>query len=777
MNLVKPIFGLLSGRRLPTIEGRLGVEGIASPVKIGRDQYGISYIHAENAEDVWYGLGFCHGQDRAFQIESSVRVARGTFAEVAGSAALPIDRLSRRIGFYRSAQEQLDVISSDVRCMLETYARGVNSGIRKGCRNLPHEFALLGMKPTELTAVDILGIIKLFCYAMAFNWDCEIMRYKVLTQDGPEALKALDHSYPEYKTTIPPCSSIAGDAINWLAADLALFSSTVGMSGSCNNWTIASSRTATGRPILANDLHIGPSIPTPWYLCKVSTPEFSAVGASFPGAPAVVLGHNGVCAWGMTAGMSDVVDLFVEKIGPDGKSVCQGDSFLPCEVRKETIRVKGAAPVEEEILITPRGPIISPALQGVDVAFSMSAVWLKKMPIVGLLDVHKMKSFESIQQTFEHWALPIHMVYADSAGNIGWELVGRVPKRKKGSGTLPQAGWDPEAGWEEDFVPVRQMPRQANPEAGFFATGNNKPLFGFKNDPFIAVDWVDGYRATRITEMLSQRTDWDNASVMQLHQDLYTIPWREIKDIVLYVPAVTEQTKQAIVLLSRWDGVTSADSVATSVYEFFMNEMLWRVSRAKAPRAAKWIMGEGVDPLLPHTFVPMRRASHLVRLIREQPEGWFVRSWKEEMADALSVSVDRLKKKYGNSPERWAWGRVRPLTMTHQFGGKFPLNKIFNVGPFPWGGDTHTIAQSYVDQLEPDANPGVVVTLRAVIDVGNWDENSFVLGGGQSGNPYSPHYADMLELLKQGKGTPIAWSPEKEKEVIRTTLELVPELG
>lgn len=774
MNLLKSLFRLFTGARLPTTEGTIQVKGIKKPVRIGRDKYGITYINADSTEDAWYGLGFCHGQDRAFQIESNLRAYRGIFSEVLGPIALPIDRLSRRIGFHRAAQEQLEAIDDETRRTLDVYAKGVNNGIRKGCKKLPHEFMLLGMQPTELTAVDVLGFVKLFSYAMAFNWDCELMRYKVLTQDGMDALKAIDHSYPEYKLATSPYSSIAGDSINWLAEDLSLFSTTVGMSGGCNNWTIAPSRTATGRPILANDLHIGPSIPTPWYLLKISTPDFSAAGASFPGVPAVVLGHNDTCAWGMTAGMSDVVDLFVEEIGPDGKSVRQGNDFIPCEVHKEVIHVKGAEAVEEDVLITPRGPIISPALKDIDVAFSMSAIWLKKFPIVGLLGVHKTKSFESIQQTFEHWPLPIHMVYADNSGNIGWELVGRVPKRKKGNGTIPQAGWDPETGWEDDLVPVSEMPRQYNPEAGFFATGNNKPLYGFENKPFIAVDWVDGYRATRITEMLSQRNDWDRNSVMQLHQDLHVIPWREIHDIVLSVPAETGPVKQAISLLSAWDGVASADSAATSIYEFFMNEMLWRANGAKAPNSTKWILGEGFDALAPRTFIPMRRASHLVRLIREQPEGWFKHSWKEEIANALAAAIEKLRKKYGDDPADWTWGRVRPLTMTHQFGIKFPLDKIFNVGPVPWSGDTHTIAQAYVDQIQPDANPSVVVTLRTVMDVGNWDDNSFMLGGGQSGNPFSPHYSDMFELLRQGKGTPIAWSPEKEKQAVRSILELTP---
>lgn len=634
------------------------------------------------------------------------------------------------------------------------------------------------MQPTEFTAADCLGTLNLFNYSMAFNWDCEIMRHKILTGDGAEALRALDHSYPEYKLSVPPNNAVSGDPVDYLAEDLSRLLTFSGKNGGCNNWAIAPSRTATGRPILANDLHIGPAIPSPWYLCKITTPEISVAGVSFPGAPAIPVGHNGTCAWGMTAGMSDVVDLFKEEIGADGKSIRQGDDFVPCEVVKEIIRVKGAGPVEEEVLITPRGPIISPALKDVPDAFSMCAVWLKKLPIDGLFSIHKADSFEYVNRIFEDWpTLPIHMVYADDAGNIGWQLAGRVPVRKKGHGMLPQEGWDPEAGWEDELVPAGEMPMSYNPEAGFIVTANNKPFDDFDNKPFIAVDWVDGFRAARITEMLAQGHDWDNDSVMKLQQDLSVIPWREIRDTVLSLPQETEQMKQAFTFLSRWDGRASADSAAAAIYELFMNEMMHRANYAKAPNSAQWMLGEGVDPTIPHTFVPMRRASLLIRLIREQPEGWFKESWEEEMVIALSVAIDKLRRKYGNDPSCWSWGHIRPMTLTHQLAAKKPLNKVFNVGPLVWGGDTHTVAQSYVDQLEPLSNPSVVVTLRYVVDVGNWDDNLFALAGGQSGNPFSPHYSDMLKLIQQGTGTSIPWSKEKEDKIIKSVLELVPNAG
>jgi penicillin amidase len=604
MNPTKTLFRLLLGRRLPTVEGRITVAGIKGPVKIGRDDYGIVYISADTMAEAWYGLGFCHGQDRAFQLEFNLRAARGTLSEAIGHATLPIDRLSRRIGFYRAAKEQLEVIGDALRATLEYYARGVNEGIARGSGKLPPEFALLKLQPTEYTPADVLAVVKLFNYSMSFNWDCELMRYMILHKDGADALKELDHAYPEYKLTLPPYTPIAGDAADFLAKDLSQLQVFAGMTGGCNSWVLAPERTSTGRPILANDLHIGPSLPAPWYLCKLTTPEGTVAGVSFPGAPAVLAGHNGTCAWGMTAGMSDVVDLFLEELGADGRSVREGDDFIPCETVREIISVKDAAPVEEEVRITKRGPIISPALKDTSAAFSMCAVWLKKLPLTGLFDIHKATSLRSMERIFEDWTtLPMHMVYADTSGNIGWQLAGRVPLRKKGNGTIPLNGWDKGAGWRDELVPADQMPAKYNPQEGFIVTANNKP-FDFDNRPFMTVDWVDGFRAARITELLEQRHDWDNSKVMKLQQDLFVIPWREIRDIVLSLPQKTEQLRLAMTLLSSWDGRASADSPAATVYELFIYEMHWWVDFAKAPNALVWILGEGTDPFCPIPLYP-----------------------------------------------------------------------------------------------------------------------------------------------------------------------------
>jgi penicillin amidase len=486
------------------------------------------------------------------------------------------------------------------------------------------------------------------------------------------------------------------------------------------------------------------------------------------------MGHNGTAAWGMTAGLVDNTDLFIEEIGPDGRSVREGDRFVPCAVRRETINVKGKPPLVEEVLETPRGPIIGPSLGEEKTAISMRALWLDARPVRGLFYNHRVKNFDDFRNNFRRWpGLPLNMVYADVGGTIGWQLAGEAPRRRKGNGMVPLPGSDPDVGWEETTVDFDLMPHCSNPPSGFIATANNKPVAD-GSGPWLGADWIDGYRASRITELLEQRSDWDRDAVLAMQLDQYSLPWREMKDFILALPAPAEATRLGLELLKSWDGVMAADSSAAAVFEFFAWEMIGRMARCKAPRAWEWTLSACAPPLVPVSLLAMRRFGHLVETLRTQPDGWFVRGWQAEAADALAAAVKELGRRFGPDHRRWAWGRIRPLTLKHPVGEIKPLNRVFNLGPFPWGGDAATVAQAAVPPLDPTGNPLFIAAVRMAVDVGNWDDSRYVLPGGQSGNPFSPHYGDLLPLWQKGRGVPIAWSKEKVATAIKQTLTLTP---
>ena len=774
MNLPRLLFRLLLGQRLPITDGTLRVAGVRGEVLVRRDGYGIPYIEAQHEQDAWYGLGFCHGQDRAFQIEGISRVVRGTLAELVGPAGLPVDRLSRRIGLAFEAERQLEVLEEDTRQMLDSYAQGVTDGARLGCRRRAHEFALLRAGPTAYRATDALGMLKLMSFNAVSNWDSELARLKILDEDGPEALTALDPAYREWHPVTAPPGAAGGKAVDRLAADLAEFNAFVGQGGGSNCWAVAPEQTATGRAILANDPHLAPALPPYWYLAHVRTPDWAVAGASFVGGPVFPAAHNGTAAWGGTFGFVDNTDLFIEQIGADGRSVREGDKFVPCETRLETIRVKGKETVEEEVLVTRRGPIIGPALDGEVGAVSLRATWLDPRPVTGLLRCHRAGTFEEFRRAFERWpALALNMVYADTSGTVGLQLVGEEPRRRKGWGTIPLAGRDPEAGWEDAPVPFDEMPHVASPESGYVATANNQPVRE-DNGPYLGTDWLDGYRLARIVEALESRKDWDLATTQALQMDQESLPWRELRDAVLSVPTEVEEAAQACSMLAHWDGRVSADSPAATVFQLFVSEMARLVVEAKAPRAARWALGKGFSPMTPHGLFSARRVGHLVHLVRDQPAGWFERPWPLVMADALAVAVRTLRERHGADPSRWAWGRTRQLTLRHPFGERSPLGHVFNRGPFAWGGDINTVSQAGSGPAEPMANPYFIASLRMAIDVGVWNESRFVLPGGQSGNPLSPHYDDQLPLWRRGQGVTMAWEPADVDRAVRSELRLSP---
>ncbi|CAN5881134.1 hypothetical protein BH23ACT12_BH23ACT12_19550 [soil metagenome] len=480
------MFGKLLGRRLPRSEGQLDVSGINEPVTIRRDRWGIPHIDAATETDAWYGLGFCHGQDRAFQLETLLRVIRGTLSALIGKDGIGIDRMSRRIGFSRYNERQLAGFDADIQSNISAYVAGVNAGNTIGLPKKAHEFVLLTSKPTAWTPADVCGIIRLQSFLFATNADAELARLKILLADGPEALAAVDPSPNESWQGVLRPDAVA-PAVDRLAEDLSAFGNFVGSGGASNSWSTAGTRTATGRPLLGNDPHLPALLPSVWYLAHLTTPSWAVAGATLVGGPAVEVGHNGFAAWGITAALFDNTDLFQEELGSDGASVRSGNDFVPCEVLNEQIKVRYKRSLTENVVVTPRGPVVSPAFDEGVGALSIKAFWLSDMPVQGFLRVHRTTGFEEFRHWFAHWPAPdLNISYADVDGTIGWQLVGAVPVRKRGWGTVPMPGWDQSAGWEEEPVPFDQMPYSVNPERGFLATANTRPHPGIEK-PFLGI--------------------------------------------------------------------------------------------------------------------------------------------------------------------------------------------------------------------------------------------------------------------------------------------------
>jgi penicillin amidase len=801
MSLSRLLLRLVLGRRLPITSGELRVGGLAGPVTIRRDKWGVPHVDAGSDPDAWFGLGFCHAQDRGGQLEVLWRAGRGRLAEWVGPDGLGADRVSRRVGFWQSAAAQFPILGPAERQIIEAYVRGVNAGIAVGLPKPPHEFAVLGGRPSAWEPPDVLAVLKLQSFLIPSNWDVELARLRVLLADGPDAVRELDPVVSRDPKKIAPGSALpfGSRLTDTLAADLAALCRFLPRGGGSNNWAIAGSRTASGKPLLANDPHLAPTAPPPWYLAHLRTPDWEVAGATLAGTPGFPIGQNGFAAWGITAGFTDNTDLFVETLGPDGVSVREADgSFTRCEPLREVIRVKGRADVVEDVFVTPRGPVLTSAVTGLPLALSLRAVWLDLLPVSGFLTALRARSFEEFRNCFAAWpGMPLNLAYADAGGTIGWQLAGQLPERKGGNGLLPRPADDPDAGWA-GYVPFDRMPFVANPECGFVATANDPPqgqgAWGEGQEtaeppassslvprptplaPFLGNDFIDPYRAAVIRDELGRRLAWDVAGCGELQQSVRSIPWEEMRDVVLSLKPVDPAARDAIALLRDWDGRVDAESPAAAVFELFVAELCVRVARAKAPNGWLAVVGEtglGTDG---HNTFCDRRVGHLVRLMRDQPAGWFTRSWADEMADVLGGVVRKLRREVGPGPGFWVWGNVRQLWLTHALFGKSRLlGPAFNLGPVPVGGDANTPLQAGCRPAAPTTFTHNIPNLRVVFDLADPGASTFVLCGGQSGNPCSPHHADQLPLWQAGETITVAWHQPRVIREAKEVLRLVPQ--
>ena len=784
MRIETALFGLLLGRRLPVHDGRLPV-ACRKGVRIRRDTFGVAYVDADDEYDAWFGLGFCHAQDRAGQLEVTLRLVRGTLAEVAGPDGLAVDRATRMIGVHHAATRQVPLFDADVRDQLTAYCNGLNAALDRSTGKRSHEHVLFRRQPSPWHPEDVIGLGLLMCCLLPSNWDVELARLLILNEDGPEAVAALDPSYrPDLPLTFPP-GAPAGDSRPFVAEDLLALREFMGSGGGSNAWAVNARKTRNGRTLLANDPHLPATLPNFGYLARVACPAFRVAGISIVGIPGFITGHNEHAAWGSTAAHVDNTDLFLEELGP-GDTVRDGSTFVPCGVREERISVRGRAPVSLRVLSTPRGPIVARRAdpeeaifdplpfprEGRPNALSFAATRLAERPTRALLSFHRARSFEHFRELCAaSTGCSYSMIYADPS-TVGWVLATELPRRTRGFGSLPMPGWA--AGWERDVVPSRDLPHAENPEGGFVCCANNQPVADSSSGVFLGHDFLDGYRQQRIAGELSRSDDWTPSQMAALQLDVLTPAWDEIRETVLALAPAEPHAQRGLELLRTWDGRLSSDSAPASVYSLFLGEVCERIARQKAPRAWRFAVGKGVMRLIPGTTWNARRASFTVRLIRERPSGYFA-SWPDELCAALASAVARLELDFGTDARRWAWGRVRPLPLQHRLGEKPPLSAIFNPPPLPGYGDGTTVNQAGFEYWKPLRHSTVTAHLRSVIEIGNWSSARFVLLGGQSGNPFSANYSDQIPLWQAGQGIPIHVEESAIASATRHELRLTPQ--
>jgi penicillin amidase len=762
--------GLYAGllrRPLPRRRGRVTLPGLHAEVEVVVDTWGVPHIFATTLADAVRAQGYLHAQDRLWQLELNRRVVAGRLAEIVGEVAVPLDRWMRTLSLRHTAEQEPDLLTDETLGLLQAYADGVNARIDEG--RLPVEFTLLRHTPEPWTVVDSLAWVKMMALTLSVNWEAEIVRARIIDRIGPELAAELEPPYAAGMPYVVPqgvdYSCIGGSALQASAAAEKI-SGPVAIDGlGSNNWAVHGSRTTTGMPLLANDMHLGLTIPAIWYENHLSAPGFEVTGVSFPGLPGVVSGHNTKVAWGFTNGFPDVQDLYVEHLRRDGDRVQYEyeQAWHDADVRIETIRVKGQAPVVEQVVTTRHGPIINSLAPEHAGEQPLALRWTAHEPNTMaqvLFAMNRVESCEQMREVLRDWHTPVqNVVYADVHGTIAHSYPGRIPIRAAGDGRTPVPGWTGEYEWT-GYIPYEQLPHQENPERGIIATANNRAV----DDSYpywLGSDFVTGSRAERIVEMLEQAGTVDVATIRRMHLDLVSTSGRRTAAAVAGLASSDAAVDEALRLLAEWDGTLGPDSAAASIYQVFSITLANRLLQPRLGDVTALYTGQGITPIIAESSLMGERCREwLDRMLDDPSSSWWDtgggQTREQQIIAAMADTVAELTSRFGADPVRWRWGGLHRLVLRHALGSQAPLDRLFNRGPFPMGGDGDTLWNAQIARHDATSD-GVMIgpPFRFIADLADLGQSRGHLMPGQSGQVGSPHYADGIGPWLRGDYHPM----------------------
>ncbi len=770
--LLPPFLRFLAKRSLPGTKGTLKTEGISRPVEILRDRWGVPHIYAKNKEDLFFGQGFAHVQDRLWQMELTRRIALGRLSEIFGADALPADRIARTLGFGRCGEGDWAALSGDeLAPLLEAYVRGINSAIAAKGKKLPLEFRLLEFAPEPWTPSDVLAFGRFVGFQMSYGWLHEIVRMQVAAAVGAERLEELSLDYPGGN---PVVLDRPGEAHRLLAdGRLEAFAGPwLRPVGGSNNWTVSGFKMENGAATLANDPHLALSAPNVWYENHLCCPDFEVTGVSLPGAPLVMIGHNRHIAWGATLSFADVQDTYIERFtdATMARYEFKGE-ILPATVLEEKIRIKDSVePHLEKVVLTHHGPIVSDIADCPEKHLALRSKALEP----GLM----MKSFYGLNLAADwdgfvaaaKWmkAPSLNLVYADTAGNIGYYMTGEVPICPGNKSLLPLPGWTGEHEWTGN-VPFEEMPHTFNPAKGYVFTCNNK-VTGEDYPHFLGRNFMNGFRAERLRQLFEGQEKYSAEDFARWQMDEFCVPGREIAARYAreaengLLDLLTENAREAVRRLIAWDGRLDKESIGGCLYSVVRKEIFdLLVGDALDERSAFGLRGEGPFPIGLKFTDFMDYEPLIVLNLLERPDSWWVQrvgGIQAALAKAAENAVAYLGKTLGPDPSQWRWGRLHQITFGHAFGVKPDLAGIFNRGPFPIGGDTNTLNQTRPSAKGPYGGEITAASWRQIIDLGDFSRSRCTMPIGQSGSIASPHYDDQLGLWLEGRYRPMLWTRE-----------------
>jgi penicillin amidase len=760
----------LARRPLPQVKGTIEVEGLHGPVRVRRDRWGVPHIEVDVREDLYFAQGYCHAQDRLWQMDFYRRVVEGRVAEMAGEDGLAVDRLMRTFGIRRIAAREEAELAPELRARLERFCAGVNRAAADA-RALPFELQVLHQGFEPWTPVDILSLGKLLAFGLSTNWERELLRADMVRELGPELASRLDPVYPPDNPVVTQSlEAWTGEGVP-LVEQIDRVRRSLGLaaeaSGS-NNWAVGGERSATGAPLIAGDPHLPPSMPGIWYEVELRHGGRFVRGASMPGMPGVYMGQNDDVCWTFTNVMADTQDLFVERI--EGDSYLFEDEWRPLETVREEIVVKGRQrPVELDVRITHHGPIVNEAL-GADAGEPLALAWqslYEPTAFAGMFELLDIASGPELVAKLEgHTSPASNLIWADRHGSIGYKLIGRLPLRRGGCPDLPKPGWTGEFEWE-GTVPYDELPEVVDPESGYLVTANNR-IVGDEYPHHITSEWLDGFRAKRIEELIHETEKHDLESFEAMQSDTLSLPGLEAARRLCRLHPRGQRERSALERLRSWDGRLGPDTIAGTIYQAFLLRLAREVVRSAVgdrDLCERWL-DRNDNGFTAHSTSPWRWHAHLMALWEEEDPLLIGRPWEDLVLEALAGALDDLGDRFGPDPEGWRWGRVHEMKFPHPLGDANPLfDRLLN-RRLRAGGAQETVSQIAYDPNDP-YNAVWAPSWRMVADPTDPDRSRWQMFTGQSGHPASPHYDDLQPDWLAGRTQPMRGEgPWSELELV-----------
>jgi acyl-homoserine-lactone acylase len=813
--IVRPLVNYGLGRSLDEPRGRVTLAGLKQPATIRRDRLGTPLVEAGNMNDLFFATGYAMASDRLWQMTVMKMAAQGRMAEILGCAALETDVLMRTVDIARFAERSWRELSAEERNLFQRFAEGVNAYLQSH-EYLPIEFDSTVYRPEPWQPRDSLCVFGLLNFTLAANLPEELAFLVFAQKFGANKAAYLFPSHPDEALPFAEAGKLGelelkaagGDPRPAMAAVESLRELVAYGGAASNNWAFAGSRTRSGKSIVANDTHLFLTVPSAWMIMHMKAPGYDAAGLAIPGLPLIMLGFNGRLAWGATMVMADSQDIFLEKLQQRGGKTCYRyrDRCRALQQRDERFAVRGGRTKVKTIRSTVHGPLLEQALHAFD---SMPQVSVPPLPFEsryglalrwsmadgergtrGLLRMGQARNMAEARQALRLVdSIYLNIVYGD-ADNIGWQVTGRLPLRGRGTGHLPSPGWTGEYDWQ-GYLPFEQKPYTINPDDGFLATANNRTTGSDSAHP-ISHSWVGPARIDRIRQLAGNRSDLTVAYVNRMQKDRLSLMARDTQKLLFRGDVAAEvariiyswkdegkrrDARSALELLrpEKFDCVMDEGSAAAALMGAFHHCFTRRVFLDELGP------DDGLDwQSFTSTVLDSYAAPEDHLLVREQSPFFDDVNTKavEGKADMLALSLadawNLCRQRMGRDENRWKWGEFHTYSWKHPFAEQFPwLFGFLSRGPLPAGGDLHTVNVSGY-HWGRDFDALLIPAARLVVDFGLEEPAVLITHGGQSGDPASPHYDDMIQPWVKVRYHPLPFRPKNLARQYRDLLRLEP---